>query len=63
MIPKIGSQGYNALQISGRTVELMKYYNLMRGVMVAKQGHPEISMRYIIGPSEKPATANLPIVI
>ena len=47
----------------GRTLEVMNYYQSMLGLLRAKAGHPGISFRYVIGPSEVIASKTVPIVI
>ena len=41
----------NSFGIMRRASELWKFYDTMHGVMRAKNGHPDVNFRYVIGPT------------
>lgn len=52
--PKLSSvmaQYYNSIKMAQRTLEIMNYYEVMFGLLRAKQGHPGVHFRYVIGPT------------
>ena len=51
----------NSFQIMSRSSELWKYYESIRGVMRAKNGHTGVNFRYLIGPQFNMPTKMLPI--
>ena len=51
----------NSFQIMSRSSELYKYYESIRGVMRAKNGHTGVNFRYLIGPQFNMPTKMLPI--
>ena len=55
------ADGKNSFQIMSRSSELWKYYQSIRGVMRAKNGHTAVNFRYLIGPQFNMPTKMLPI--
>lgn len=51
----------NAFGVMRRASELWKYYDTMHGVMRAKNGHPGVNFRYVIGPSFNMPSKFLPL--
>jgi len=45
------TDGKNSFSIMRRTSELWKFYDVMHGVLRAKNGHTGVNFRYVIGPT------------
>lgn len=52
---------FNAFSVAKRTFELQAYYERMYGIMRAKNGHPEIVFRHVIGPLREMPSKIVPI--
>lgn len=50
-LPNVKANNYNGLQMVTRTFTVYKHYETMLGVLRAKAGHPDVNVRYMIGPS------------
>ena len=51
----------NSFGVMRRASELWKFYDTMHGVMRAKNGHPKVNFRYVIGPSFNMPSKFLPL--
>lgn len=52
---------YNAFAVSGRMFELQRYYSRMYGVIRAKNGHPHVQFRHVIGPLREMPSKIIPV--
>ena len=52
---------FNAFSVAQRTFELQAYYERMYGIMRAKNGHPDIKFRHVIGPLRDMPSKIVPI--
>ena len=50
-LPHFNLRYKNTFSIMTRTAELYNYYNVMHGVLRAKNGHSHVNFRYVIGPT------------
>ena len=51
----------NSFGVMRRASELWKFYDTMHGIMRAKNGHPSVNFRYVIGPSFNMPSKFLPL--
>ena len=52
---------FNAFAVAQRTFEVMTYYTRMFGILRAKNGHPDVQFRYVVGPLREMPTKIVPI--
>ena len=52
---------YNSFGILERTFEVQNYYERMFGILRAKQAHPEVNFRHIIGPMRSMPNKIIPL--
>lgn len=51
---------FNAFAVAQRTFEVMDYYKRMYGILRAKNGHPDVKFRYVVGPLREMPTRIVP---
>jgi hypothetical protein len=60
-LPHALANYYNAFGMLERTLEVSTYYRAMYGLIRARDGHPGVQFRHIIGPNRSMANKIVPI--
>ena len=62
-LPHALASFYNSFGLMKRTFEVQAYYQTMYGLIRAKDGHPEVDFRHVVGPNREMANKIVPVEI